>query len=68
MRQGRASKALTYIILTCGVVLIFFPLYITVMTAFKTAAESTVSYLKPASSLYLGNFKAILQGLSLIHI
>lgn len=62
MRQGRASKAFTYMILTCGVVLIFFPLYITVMTAFKTAAESTVSYLKPASSLYLGNFKAILQG------
>ena len=62
MRQSTISKTITYVILIFGVLLIVFPLYITLMTAMKTPAESAASYLSPASSLYLDNFKAILQG------
>lgn len=62
MRQSTISKTITYVILIFGVLLIAFPLYITLMTAMKTPAESAASYLSPASSLYLDNFKAILQG------
>lgn len=62
MTQSRLSKIFTYVILICGVLLIVFPLYVTIMTAMKTPSEIASNYLAPASSLYLDNFKTILQG------
>lgn len=62
MRISAWKKTYLYAIMICGVLLVVFPLYVTIMTAFKTPLESSQSYLTPASSFYLENFKNILKG------
>lgn len=52
---------LIYVFLIVGILLIFIPLYLTVITAFKTQGEITENFFALPSSLYLGNFKAILE-------
>jgi raffinose/stachyose/melibiose transport system permease protein len=41
--------------------LIFFPLYLTVVTAFKTTAESSQNFFSFPRHFYLGNFKSVIQ-------
>lgn len=62
MRVSKGMKAFAYFICIMGVLMILFPLYVTIMTAFKTPMESARSFLTPASSLYLDNFNSILEG------
>lgn len=62
MRMSNLKKTCLYAIMVLGVLMVVFPLYVTIMTAFKTPAELAVSYLTPAGSLYLENFKAVLNG------
>lgn len=62
MRLSRASKTGVYIILILGLLLIVLPLYITVMTAFKTPAETTESFFALPKSLNLVNFATVLEG------
>ena len=59
MKLNRFTKVNIYFMLSFSVLLIVLPLYITVITAFKTTGESTLSYLTPPSSLYLENFKTV---------
>jgi len=59
--KNRLKKILTYGALAAGMAIIFFPLYITIITALKTPAESSKSFFALPSSLYLGNFKAVLS-------
>lgn len=49
-------KALTWIVLTAGAVVILFPLFITGITALKTHEESAEHFFSLPSSIYLGNF------------
>jgi|LSQX01.1.fsa_nt_gb raffinose/stachyose/melibiose transport system permease protein len=60
MRLSRASKGLIYSLLSFGVLLIVLPLYMTVITAFKTTAENTASFFAFPKTLYLDNFAAVL--------
>lgn len=53
------KRVLTYLFLCCGILFIVLPLYITIVTAFKTPAESTVSFFTLPQSFYLGNFEKI---------
>lgn len=62
MQQRISTKALIYILLSVGVLLIVFPLYITLMTAFKTAAENTASFFSLPQSLSFQNFAKVLAG------
>lgn len=62
MRLGKGTKILTYIVCVLGVLMVVFPLYVTVVTAFKSPGESARSFMTPPSELYLDNFKAILKG------
>lgn len=62
MQQRIPTKALVYVILSAGVLLIVFPLYITLMTAFKTAAENTASFFSLPQSLSFQNFAKVLEG------
>lgn len=55
------NKALRYIALSFGTVLVAIPLYITIITAFKTAEENMVSFFTFPSSFYLGNFIEVLS-------
>lgn len=50
----------TYILLVFGMLLIALPLYITLVTAFKTNAQSTTSFFSLPTTLYLGSFQKIL--------
>lgn len=62
MRTTNRTKALTYVLLALGVLMIILPLYMTVVTAFKTTAENTASFFTFPSSFNLANFEAVLAG------
>lgn len=62
MKQSKASKAITYFLLSLGVLMILFPLYITIITAFKTTAENTASFFALPQTLNFDNFKTVLEG------
>ena len=61
MARKRLLNAFTYAVLIFGTLLILLPLYITVVTALKTPAESLRSFLTPPSSLMLDNFKSVIN-------
>ncbi|MFD3262263.1 carbohydrate ABC transporter permease [Paenibacillus lentus] len=61
--NGSSEKrlsAVSYILLSAGLIVIFLPLYLTLITAFKTSKESARSFFSFPSELYLGNFKEVL--------
>jgi raffinose/stachyose/melibiose transport system permease protein len=60
MKQKSILRFFHYAILCVGVLLIIFPLYMTIITPFKTPAENTASFFTFPSSFYLENFKTIL--------
>lgn len=62
MTQSKAKKLLPYILLSIGILMIVFPIYMTIITAFKTTAENTLSFFSWPKSFYLGNFKEVLKG------
>ncbi|MEK5161806.1 carbohydrate ABC transporter permease [Paenibacillus sp. FSL R5-0527] len=63
MMNGSSEKrlsAVSYVLLSAGLVVIFLPLYLTVITAFKTSKESARNFFAFPSELYLGNFQEVL--------
>lgn len=61
--NGSSEKrlsAVSYVLLSAGLIVIFLPLYLTLITAFKTSKESARSFFSFPSELYLGNFKEVL--------
>ena len=52
---------LKYAVLIIGIVLILFPLYVTVNTALKTQSEVSRSFFTLPSSFYLGNFYQVIS-------
>lgn len=62
MKLSKGTKALTYLICILGVLVVIFPLYVTVVTSLKSPAESARSFITPPSELYLDNFKKMLNG------
>jgi raffinose/stachyose/melibiose transport system permease protein len=54
------KKSTTFILLIFGVLMIILPLYMTIITAFKTTAENTASFFALPRSFYLGNFQQVL--------
>ena len=57
----KIKSALVYAALIIGVAAIMFPIYICVITTFKTPAETAISYFKLPESFYLGNYLDILS-------
>lgn len=55
----RIKRFFTYFLLCIGILFILLPLYITIVTAFKSPAESTASFFALPQSFYLDNFKKI---------
>lgn len=56
----KKPNPLIYVFLILGVILIVFPMYLTVITAFKHTEELTKSIFALPSSLYLGNFEEVI--------
>ena len=61
------KNLLVLLALLPGIILIIFPMYVTIVTAFKTPQESGSSFFALPSSFFLGNFISVIN-LSLIHI
>ena len=57
----RPSGILKYLFLVLGCLVIAAPLYVTIITAFKTREESTVNFFSFPSQFYLGNFREIIE-------
>lgn len=57
----KAAEILRYLFLAAGSAVILFPLYVTVITALKTPAESAVNFFALPSTLYLENFSEVLR-------
>ena len=60
-RSQKILRVLTYLFLTVGVLLILFPMYITVVTALKTPEEMSSNFFGLPSSFYLGNFDEVIH-------
>lgn len=60
-KGGVVLKILAYVLLIAGALMILFPLFITLITAFKTQQESAESFFSLPSSFYLGNFQSVFQ-------
>lgn len=58
---------LIYIFLICGAIMIIFPMYLTIITAFKPTEELTKSIFAFPSSMYLGNFKEVITKSGFVH-
>jgi len=50
-----------YIFLAIGAAIIIFPMYLTIVTAFKTPHEVALNFFAPPTSVYLENFEYILS-------
>jgi len=50
-----------YAVLGAGSLLVLFPMYLTIVTAFKTTQEVAKNFFAPPSSFYLGNVQYILS-------
>lgn len=60
-KTDKFLKVMSYIILFIGIMSILYPLYLTIITAFKTPAESSKNFFAFPSSLYFGNFIAVFK-------
>lgn len=61
IRPKSATLLLRLAFLIIGLVLVLFPFYITVVTAFKTPQESTQNFFALPSSFNLDNFRTVIQ-------
>lgn len=61
MRTEKRLTAVSYILLLMGLVVILTPLYLTLITAFKTTKESARNFFSFPSELYLGNFQEVIN-------
>lgn len=59
--RNKIKAMLTYVALAIGMCIILLPLYITVITALKTPAQSAKSFFALPSHFYLGNFAEVLS-------
>ena len=60
MCKRKQNNILTYLILILGVLIIILPLYVTLVTAFKSNEQSAQSFFSLPIPLYLESFKEIL--------
>lgn len=59
--RRRAAGTLRYLVLFIGSILILLPMYVTIITAFKTPAETARDFFGLPGRLYLENFRQVLQ-------
>lgn len=61
MKKNTPFKAVVYILLLLLTAIVVFPIYVTFVTAFKTAEESSKNFFSLPQSFYLGNFKNVMS-------
>lgn len=63
----RKPNVLVYVLLVLGAIMIIFPMYLTIISAFKPMDELTKSIFAWPSSFYLGNFKEVITKEGFLH-
>ena len=63
----RKPNVLVYVLLVLGAIMIIFPMYLTIISAFKPMDELTKSIFAWPSSFYLGNFKEVIIKEGFLH-
>lgn len=61
MIKKKIGNFICGLLLTAGVLLILFPMYLTIVTSFKTQKETAQNFFGLPSAFYLGNFKAVIS-------
>ncbi len=61
MKKGSRFKTLNYVVLFTGVLIIAYPVYLTILTALKTTQETSKNFFSLPQSLYLGNFIEVIH-------
>lgn len=64
---GKIKNFSTYIILSAGVLMLILPLYVTVVTSFKSNAQSAESFFSLPIPVYLNSFKEVLSSEKFYH-
>lgn len=59
--KRHVKKGAVYLLLLLGLMLILFPMYVCLITTFKTQSETAISYFTLPKSFYLGNYLEILK-------
>lgn len=62
VKKVRPGRIASYILMIVGILIVLFPMYVTVVTAFKTHEESAKSFFTLPHSLYLDNFAKVIEG------
>ncbi|MBN2553262.1 MAG: carbohydrate ABC transporter permease [Spirochaetales bacterium] len=62
MKKIRFSHIIIYFVLTVGLIVIVYPVFLTVISSLKPRKEIIQSFLAFPENFYLGNFKEILSG------
>ena len=61
LRKKKGASAFQYFLLILGTVVILLPMYLTVVTAFKSPEESARNFFAPPTSLYLDNIISVVN-------
>ena len=61
MMKKKIGNIASGMILFAGILLIAFPMYLTIVTAFKTGKETAQNFFTLPQTLYLDNFKEVIQ-------
>ena len=59
--KKKVQNIICGLIILIGIVLIAFPMYLTIVTAFKTGKETAQNFFGLPQTFYLGNFKEVIQ-------
>lgn len=61
MKKNVPVKIISYIFLALLAVIVIFPIYVTFVTAFKTAQESSRNFFSWPQNIYIGNFLKVMS-------
>ena len=61
LRKKKGASVFQYFLLILGTVVILLPMYLTVVTAFKSPEESARNFFAPPTSLYLDNIISVVN-------
>lgn len=61
MKKSTPAKVVTYLLMSIISLLIIFPVYVTVVTAFKTTEQSSQNFFSLPAPIYFGNFVTVMS-------
>jgi raffinose/stachyose/melibiose transport system permease protein len=66
-RRHSVTNGILYFVLTCGAILVLFPVYMTLVTALKSFQMTSRDFFGLPTALYLDNFRAVFQDAKILY-